>query len=223
MALCYPAQSRGETGRPDAPAATAYGDIVLSTARPPSWGAIAVYGGMWAESRLPTFPYNLVTGKVSYHKAYMAGAIGSVRIVDFGFGLFGSRYRFEGFSLEAEAQIFKHFGLQSHVETVAALVLRSGEFVLGRNWSMNVAWGNGISYAWSDPKWEMGSTGIRGVGSRRTQYHMFFETAFTPRSAPQLAVFLRLHHRSGMYGVISPQRTGSNYVGAGFRYSFPAR
>ena len=150
----------------------------------------------------------------------MAGAIGSVRLLDFNFRLFNSRYRFEGFSLEAEAQVFKHFGFQDHLETAVALVLRSGEFSLAPNWTMNVAWGNGISIALDDPKWELGAAKIRGVDTHRTQYHMFFEAAFTPRTLPQFSVFLRLHHRSGIYGVISPRKTGSNFVGGGIRYSF---
>jgi hypothetical protein len=49
---------------------------------------------------------------------------------------------------------------------------------------------------------------------------MAFETAFTPKSNRNLSAFLRLHHRSGIYGVISPRRTGSNYVGAGLRWTF---
>jgi hypothetical protein len=54
------------------------------------------------------------------------------------------------------------------------------------------------------------------VETRRLQYHMMLEIEFG-RGAWPLRPFLRLHHRSGIYGVISPQETGSNFVGAGLR------
>lgn len=199
---------------------TSSGIVSLTTARPAYWGSASIYSGMWSESRLPAFPYNLVTGNLRHRKAYMVGGIASFHLLDFGLDLFRSGYRLDGFSIEAEAQVHKHFGLQTHTETVAALVIRTGEIHLTRALSMNMAWGNGVSYALGRPAYEMGVGGIRGVGTYRTQYHMSFETAFTLRSAPQVSAFLRLHHRSGIYGVISPRKTGSNYLGGGLRFTF---
>jgi hypothetical protein len=47
---------------------------------------------------------------------------------------------------------------------------------------------------------------------------MGLETEFTHESTPNAHFFLKLHHRSGIYGLISPRKTGSNYIGAGLRW-----
>jgi hypothetical protein len=31
---------------------------------------------------------------------------------------------------------------------------------------------------------------------------------------------LNVHHRSGIWGVIAPQKTGANYIGGGIRFDF---
>lgn len=181
--------------------------------------ALGAYAGRWTNSRLPTFPYNAVTGRLTMANANVFGALASWRFYDFGVPLPGAA-RLDGFSLELEGGLFKHAGLQHHGEGTIALVLRSGQIPLFAGLSFNLAMGNGFSLAFSDPAYEYGPGGVRGVGSRRLQYHMSFEAAFSHESLPRLDVFARLHHRSGMYGVISPQRTGSNFIGGGLRYWF---
>lgn len=197
------------------------GSVVLTHARPNWTWAFAVYGGNWTNSTLPAFPFNAATGRLTFEDAQIASVIANRHLLDFGFALPGTRYRFEGFSLEAEATLDKHFGLEHHWETTGALVVRSGEIDLGSALRMNVSWGNGLSWALERPAWEEGPTGRHGVDSRRLQYHMSFETGFTPTAAANVSLFMRLHHRSGIYGVISPQHTGSNYVGAGVRIALP--
>lgn len=181
--------------------------------------SLAAYAGRWTNSRLPTFPYNLVTGRLTTAKADMFGVTGNWRFYDFSLPLPGAA-RLDGFSLEVEAGLFRHAGLQDHVEGTAALVLRSGQIPLFSGLSFNLAMGNGLSYAFSRPAFELGPTGVPGVGSRRLQYHMSFEAAFSHASLPQVEAFARLHHRSGVYGLISPRRTGSNYIGGGLRFWF---
>ena len=194
--------------------------VLLTEARPPSTWAVALYGGVWTNSTLPSFPYNLVRGRLTFDNAQIASLIVDRRLFDFDLDLPGTRWRLNGFSVEAEGTLNQHFGLQDHVEATAALKVRSGEIALGSAASLNVAWANGISYAFAAPKWEYGPTLVHGVDSRLFQYYMGFEAAVTPTSAKNLSAFFRLHHRSGIYGVISPRRTGSNYVGAGLRWTF---
>lgn len=193
----------------------------LTTPRPAAQVfSIAGYAGRWTNSRLPTFPYNLVTGRVTTEDAHLFGAIGAWRVYDFSLPLPGAA-RLDGFSFELEAGLFKHTGLQRHGEGTLALVLRTGQIPLFSGLSFNLAMGNGLSLAFSDPAYELGPSGRRGVDTRRLQYHMSFEAAFSHAAAPQLEVFARLHHRSGIYGVISPRRTGSNFVGGGVRFWLP--
>ena len=192
----------------------------LTTPRPADQRlSLAVYAGRWTNSRLPTFPYNLVTGRLTTENAQIYGALANWRFVDFSLPLPGAA-RLDGFSLELEAGLFKHGGRQDHVEGTAALVLRSGQIPLFSGLSFNLAMGNGLSYAFSRPAFEFGPTGVRGVDSRQLQYHMSFEAAFSHENLSQFELFARLHHRSGIYGVISPRRTGSNYIGGGLRFWF---
>ncbi len=181
--------------------------------------SVSAYAGQWTNSRLPTFPYNLVTGRLTTENAQIYGALANWRFFDFSLPLPGAA-RLDGFSLELEGGLFKHGGRQDHVEGTAALVLRSGQIPLFSGLSLNLAMGNGLSYAFSRPAFELGPTGVPGVGSRRLQYHMSFEAAFSHENLSQFELFARLHHRSGIYGVISPRRTGSNYIGGGLRFWF---
>ena len=193
--------------------------ILTETRRTGAWG-VALYGGNWTNSTLPGFPVNLVTGKLTFEDAQIYSLIVNRRLIGFDLDIPGTRYRMNGFTLEAEGTLSKHAGLQDHVEATAGIALRSGEIGLGSALSMNMAWTNGFSYAFEQPKWETGPNGIHGVDSRHLQYFMAFETAFTPKAWKNLSAFIRLHHRSGIYGVISPRTTGSNFVGGGLRYTF---
>jgi hypothetical protein len=194
--------------------------VILTEARKNGDWAVAVYGGVWSNSTLPAFPYNLATGRIRFERAQMASLVVDRRLVDFGFDVPWTRYRLDGFTLAAEATLGRHFGLQDHTEATAALKLRSGEIALGRAASLNLAWANGLSYAFEPPKWEYGPTLRHGVDSRQWQYYMGFEAAITPTAWHNLSAYVGLHHRSGIYGLISPRATGSNYLGAGLRWTF---
>lgn len=194
-------------------------EVLLTTRRVREAAALSVYGGVWTNSRFATFPVNLVTGKLTFRDSHLAGLIASYPLTNFSIPLPG-RYRLDGFTIEAEGSIFKHFGLQNHAEANVALVIRTGQIKLPGDLSMNFAFGNGFSYAFSDAALEIGRLGLPGVDTYKLQYHMSAETAFSLKSAPNVSLFLRLHHRSGIYGVISPRRSGSNFVGGGLRWTF---
>ena len=181
------------------------------------------YLSHWVNSNLPPFLYNAATGKLTFADSYFAAVGGAAVVVPrFDLILPGTSFGLRGNSIEIEAQGVKHFGLQDHIEGTIAAVVRSGEVPLFGGLSFNVAWGNGFSYAFSYPDYEKGPDSIRGVDTRRLQYYMGFEAEFTHASQPDIHLVAKLHHRSGIYGVISPQRTGSNYIGAGIRFDFPA-
>ena len=47
---------------------------------------------------------------------------------------------------------------------------------------------------------------------------MGFEAEFTHASQPNIHLVAKLHHRSGVYGLVSPRHTGSNFIGGGVRF-----
>lgn len=175
-------------------------------------GHVSVFFLVKADSRLFRIPDRLVTGQLDFQKAYLiTGAASKVLVRRFTF--LG-----RGNSLELEGQLGQHVGREDTTEADAAIVLRSGQLGVFGGTSLNVAWGNGFSYAFTTPREENGEAGIQGVGAKKAQYYMTFETELTDSSAPHVHVVLRLAHRSGIYGLISSDKTGSNYLGGGLRF-----
>lgn len=177
---------------------------------------VSVYAAMWGEFNLPAFPYRVVTLDVPLSGPYfvsLGGAYALVPRFDVPLGLF----TLSDLALELDGQVLKHFGRQDHVEFSGAFVLRTGTATLGEVLGINFAVGEGLSVATTKPKYEKGPSGKRGVGSRRLQNHLLFELEFTLPAWPFVHAVIRLHHRSGIYGVISPQKTGSNFLGLGLR------
>ena len=174
------------------------------------------------EARLPTVPFEIVTARLPFRPSYAASVAASKVVVPrFAIALPGLTLR--GNSLEIEGQLLQHFGREDSTEVAAAAVLRSGQIGLAGPVSANLAWGNGLSYALTQPRYEIGRGGVRGVDTVQLQYHMSFETEITSARNPRVHYVARLHHRSGIYGVISPSRTGSNYIGVGLRFDLGSR
>jgi len=176
----------------------------------------SLYAAKWAEVNLPAFPARIVKLDVPMEPAYFVSlGFGYVLVPDFSLPL--GFADLSGCDLELDGQLIKHFGLQSHVEGSLALVFRTGDANFWDALHMNFAVGEGFSLAFARPAYEKGPGGQRGVDSRRFQNHLLFELEFAAPSVAFVHFVVRLHHRSGIYGVISPQRTGSNYVGIGLR------
>jgi hypothetical protein len=99
------------------------------------------------------------------------------------------------------------------------MMLRTRDYDLASAGTINLGWANGFSYALSPPAHEYGTNLVRGEDTVPFQYYMGFEAEFAHTSWEWLRVFARLHHRSGIYGVISPSKTGSNILGLGVRFT----
>jgi hypothetical protein len=118
--------------------------------------------------------------------------------------------------LEAEGQVVKHFDLMNHFEVNALVVLRWLPFPWDRYLDTSFAVGEGLSYATRDPAIEVEK---HGRTSQLLNY-LLFELAFCLPQHPRWDYFLRVHHRSGVFGLFDGVSGGSNLVGAGFRYRF---
>ena len=122
-------------------------------------------------------------------------------------------------SLEWESQLTKHSGLQSNFAAHLALLVRSRDF-RAPGFNVNFAAGMGPSYAFSRPTYEDGPDGQPNQGRYRFQNYMTYEVELSLRSLPGWRLPVRIHHRSGMYGLIAPRRVGSNFFAIGLRRDF---
>lgn len=119
---------------------------------------------------------------------------------------------------ELEGQVGVHSGDQDHVEANCAFTLRWLPFVWDKYIDTSLAFGNGLSYASEDPPLE-----ARESDDKKTnqwQYYISVELAFVLPQNPKWELFVRIHHRSSVFGLIGGNWSGSNFVGPGIRYYF---
>lgn len=178
---------------------------------------VGVYAAQWADTRLPYLPYNAATGRLSFDDSYFYSLIVSRHLMNTDIFFPGTSLGFRDARLELEGTASLHDGLQNHGEVTLGVMLRSQDLDVGSLGRINFGWANGLSYALDAPAYEYGRTRIRGYDTVQFQYYMGFEADYAHAAWERFSVFARLHHRSGMYGVISPSKTGSNIIGVGVR------
>jgi len=117
--------------------------------------------------------------------------------------------------VEWQIKLLQHVGMERHTEFATALLVRSRNVSLPGGTSVNVAIGNGVSYAFSLPRLENGYNG------RTTQLlnYMVVELEFEHQQMPNVQFVLNLHHRCSAWGLFGPAGAGSNYFGAALRFS----
>ena len=120
--------------------------------------------------------------------------------------------------IEWEGQVAWHSGKQSHGEINASYTLRWLPFFWDRYLDTSFAFGNGISYATSDPELEIRESD--DLETHQWLYYILVEMAFVVPRYEQWDLFVRIHHRSSVFGAIGGITTGSNFVGMGLRYRF---
>ncbi len=180
---------------------------------------IGVVSHKWAASRLPHLPRNIIRGELTFDESYLNGIIISRQfgVVDFQPGIMENL--FDGIRLEMELTASQHRGIQEHSEVTAAVTSRTPDLETDLG-DFSFGWSNGFSYASSRPDLERGRDGVRGEDTVQFQYYMGFEVEYSPAFLENGAMFVRLHHRSGIYGLVSPPKTGSNFIGAGIRFDY---
>ncbi len=118
--------------------------------------------------------------------------------------------------MEAEGQVVKHWELQDHFEFNALLVIRWLPFPWDDHVDTSFAFGNGISYATEDP--EIEEQAHDNVS--KTLHYLMLELSFLVPNQAHWNVFIRLHHRSGVFGLYNGVDGASNALGSGVRYTF---
>ena len=85
------------------------------------------------------------------------------------------------------------------------------------NFNLNLGFAEGLSYTTGNIDYEDGST-----NSPDDKYHfqnyLQFDVNIDNNLYPDYSIFFRIHHRSGVYGIIAPPKVGSNFVGLGLSY-----
>lgn len=178
-----------------------------------SWYATG-YASRWANTDILDVPERSITGNLSFKDANFAGiGLGRVLVPSFAVPLPGTDFAFRGNRIELEGQVLRHFGGQDHWEGVLALMFRTGQIPLAGGLSMNLALGEGFSYASERPRLE----GSFRVEPSRFLNYLAFEIEFSHASWPGVHFVSRIHHRSGVFGFVAPRESGSNFIGAGIR------
>lgn len=125
----------------------------------------------------------------------------------------------EGLTWELEGQAVQHTGIQRHQEVNGLIAMRWNRFPWDAYVDTSVAFGTGLSYAFEVPELEPRTERPDEESSRLLNY-LLVEIDLSPSRSSQWGMVLRLHHRSGVFGLYSGVNGGSNFVGAGIRYAF---
>ncbi len=132
----------------------------------------------------------------------------------------GLNYKLPAFiqrlTFETEGLIVKHDGMQNHWETDLMLVARLT--FLKDTLPVSFAFGKGMSYAWKMPTIE----GDEEDDTTNALLNFFIVEMDVglPNISWNPRLLLRIHHRSGVFGVYCPKTCGSNFLSAGFKVAF---
>jgi len=174
---------------------------------------IYLYAAQGVDNNLREMPGDIISFALPTENTYLYG-IGS--FIPF---YIGSPQEYSGLELGLTSVLVKHSGIQSHIEIDAALTMKYKElFPKNRYLNIDLAFGYGLSYAFDTPIYE--DTEVGELKYYRLQNYMHFDAEFYTSSFESIHLLLRIHHRSGTYGLTAPSGVGSNFVGAGVVYYF---
>jgi hypothetical protein len=179
--------------------------LVLTPSAPAqARGALTVYGGQFTANDWEDF--FLRPEEVRYADSYILAVAPSVEL-----------YRWwPGLALEAEGQAVRHFGDQDHWEFNGVLAARWHAFPWNRVVRTSAAFGAGPSWATERPALE---PDINGGATRRLLVYWYMELTAAPAHWTHWDTSLRLHHRSGAFGLVAAEG-GSNVLALGLRRRF---
>jgi len=169
--------------------------------------ALTAYGGRYADASLPEDI--LVLQPVTWESSELA-ALAYTEVLQ--------RIHDERAQWEWEAQVAKHFGAQTHWEFNALFALRWNRYPWDEYVRTSFAVGDGISYATEVPPLE--ARGHADTGSTRVLNYILLEFALGLPSQPSWDLVMRIHHRSGIFGLIDGVDGGSNVIAVGLKYAF---
>lgn len=177
-----------------------------------NWNLI-LYGGIFTTTDLIPIVFRQ---KTDYKESYI-GSLGISRPLD---------YRIRWFDFLWEGNVTKHFGEMNHWEVNGFYIVKIDR-IYGSPISLSL--GEGLSLASENPKLENKAKGYYldglqkdAIESRALLNYMMVEFSSYLPFERKTELFLRVHHRSGIFGLYCPPdpNCGSNFVSYGFRTSF---
>lgn len=172
---------------------------------------ISLYHGKYSRTNLGDI---LLAGQTAYEPSYIS-------VLTFGRPL---SYRLWRTDLEGEGQVVRHSGIQKHLEFNGVVLARITEPFRGTPFSVGI--GEGLSLATRNPELEntrrsIFAPNLRSETSRNVLNYLVFELEMAlPLDAYRPRAFVRVHHRSGIFGTLCPSICGSNFVAYGVRFAF---
>lgn len=182
----------------------------------PEW---TIYHGHGIDADLFGIPKQIFTGSVKWEPSYFEGiGYGHPVTVPQLLDKTLNWVYLSNTSLTLEGLLVQHRGLQHNTEADIAYVLRTDQFTAGPV-RFRVGVGAGLSYAFGTPSYEDGPKDNPSKRHRFQNYNAYeLELGATEYSNTSLV--FRVHHRSGVYGLIAPRHVGSNFLTLGLRYEF---
>ncbi|MCZ8343130.1 MAG: hypothetical protein O9301_08875 [Leptospira sp.] len=171
---------------------------------------LVLYGGIFTETDLLPI---VLRQKTEYRESYI-GTVGFNRPLD---------YKIRFIDFELEGNLTKHFGEMRHWEFNLFYVAKINR-IQGSPFSFSL--GEGLSQASENPKLENKAKGFyldgyqsKSIESRATLNYLMVEFSSYLPFERKTEIFLRIHHRSGIFGLYCPPdpNCGSNFVSYGIR------
>lgn len=180
-----------------------------------SANSLTLYTAQGGNFNFLEFIPKLITGDIDMEESYFLGLNHNLDIHNQWLNNLTSKI---GLSPEFEYQATKHFGIQDNFELHGALLFRTKNFNVTNDKFINFAIGNGISHSFGTPLYEDTTDGSTDGLRYKTQNFIALEIEMSNRSA--WSIPLRIHHRSGIYGLMAPPKVGSNFIAIGLKRSF---
>ena len=138
--------------------------------------------------------------------------------------------RLRNLTFETEGQLVQHFGIMKHLEINGVLLARLEE---PGGLPFSIAFGEGLSWAGKRPRLEESRFNPfkRTFDYQETRPLLNYLVVELETRLPEFLysssfrhleprVFLRVHHRSGVFGTYCPPICGSNFIAYGIKLRF---
>ncbi len=126
-------------------------------------------------------------------------------------------------TLAVEGQVAEHWGVQEYQEANVVVIGRVHILPNTLPVATSIAVGTGLSYTSTTPIIETDEQKEKNYGTTETSrllHYLMAEAAFGITKKPKIETFVRIHHRSGIFGLMSDPHAGSNFLTGGIRVYF---
>jgi hypothetical protein len=124
---------------------------------------------------------------------------------------------FHVIDIEAEIGSAKRFGNQQEGEFWGAMYVRYTDFPWNKYLTTTFALSTGLNYATGISDFEKEHSELNPPAGTHVQHYFSPELTFALPDHQERQLVIRLHHRSGAYGVISGALSGATYLTVGLR------